>query len=114
MATAPKTGDKSASPAQKAATTAHLLETTAHQLAHTKRHLVSLRKSKNARAKALDMDHADTHMDGGIEHVQKLMSHMKANYPAEGKELDNLQNTVARSDIGKRVQNAHKAIKKLK
>lgn len=107
---APKTGEKSANAAQKAATTAHLLETTAHQAAHTKRHLLSMRKSKG-KAKALDQDHAETHMDGTIEYVQKLMKHVQANYPSEGKELSNLENTVARSDIGAKVKAAHQKVK---
>ena len=110
MVKAPKTGQKSASSVQKAATTAHLLETTSHQAAHTQRHLASLRKSKG-KAKALDLDHADTHMAGTIEHVQKLMAHVKSNYPTEGKELTKLQDSVARSDVGQRVKDAHKAVK---
>lgn len=113
MAKAPKTGEKSANSQQKAATTAHLLETTAHQAAHTQRHLASLRKS-NGKAKALDLDHADTHMGGTIEHVQKLMKHIQTNYPTEGKELGKLQDTVARSDIGQRVKDAHQSVKKTK
>lgn len=108
---APKTGDKSASALQKASTTAHLIETTSHQAAHTKRHLVALKKSKG-KAAALDHDHAMTHMDGTIEHVQKLMQHVQSNYPSESKELGKLQDTVARSDVGKRVKAAHAAIKK--
>lgn len=111
MAKAPKTGQKSANNLQKASTTAHLLETTAHQAAHTQRHLLALRKSKG-KAKALDQEHAETHMNGTIEHVQKLMQHVQSNYPTEGKELTNLQDTVARSDIGSRVKAAHQAIKK--
>ena len=111
MATAPKTGEKSANPQQKSATTAHLLETTAHQAAHTQRHLLSLKKSKG-KAKALDQEHAETHMGGTIEHIQKLMTHIKSNYPSEGKELGKLQDTVARSDVGARVKAAHQAVKK--
>ncbi len=110
---APKTGEKSATPAQKASTTAHLLETTAHQLAHAKRHQVSGRKTKG-KAKVLDEDHLETHLDGGIEHVQKLAKHLKANYPAEGKELGKLQDTVARSDVGQRIKDAHQVIKRKK
>lgn len=110
---APKTGSKSANPQQKASTTAHLLETTAHQAAHTQRHLVALKKNKG-KAKALDQEHAETHMNGTIEHVQKLMKHVQANYPSEGKELGKLQDTVARSDVGQRVKDAHQSIKKSK
>lgn len=108
---APKTGEKSASPQQKASTTAHLVETTAHQLAHTKRHMVAMKTSKG-KAQALDYDHASTHLDGSIEHVQKLVKHIQSNYPSEGKELGKLQDSVARSDVGQRVKDAHQAIKK--
>ena len=110
MATPPKTGDKSVNSQQKSATTAHLLETTGHQAAHTQRHLLALRKSKG-KARALDQEHAETHMAGTIEHTQKLMAHIKSNYPSEGKELGKLQDTVARSDVGARVKDAHKAVK---
>ncbi len=107
---APKTGDKSANPQQKAATTAHLIETTAHHAAHSKRHLVALKKAKG-KAALLDHEHAMTHMNGTIEHVQKLMKHVKSNYPKENKELGNLQDTVARSDIGQKVKAAHQKVK---
>lgn len=108
----PRTGDKSPTAIHKAATTAHLLETTAHQLAHSKRHLDSLGKKGNTpKGKALDYEHLQTHLKGGIEHVQKLMGHIQSNYPSEGKELGKLQDTVARSDIGQRVKAAHGKVK---
>lgn len=107
MAKVPKTGDKSANPKQKAATTAHLIETTAHQLAHAKRHIDSMKTSKGA-ANKLDLEHADTHVDGGIEHVQKLMKHVKSNYPAEAGELGNLEKTVAHANpVTQRIHEAH-------
>lgn len=111
MAKAPKTGDKSANPKQKAATTAHLLETTAHQLAHSQRHLESLKTSKGS-AKQLDMEHLDTHLKGGVEHVQKLMSHVKSNYPAEGKELKNLEVSVAHANpVTQKIHEAHMKVR---
>lgn len=88
---------KSPGQSQKAATTAHLIETTAHQLAHTKRHFDQLKKDKTNGQKKLDYEHAATHLNGGIEHVQKLLVHLKSNYPKEGKELSMLENTVAQS-----------------
>lgn len=108
-----KTGDKSVTSEQKSATTAHLIETAAHHAAHSQRHLLALRKSKG-KAAALDQEHAETHMNGTIDHVQKLMAHVQSNYPAESKELGKLQDTVARSDIGAKVKSAHQEIKKKK
>ncbi len=88
---------KSPGQQQKVATTAHLIETTAHQLAHTKVHLDQLKKDKSSKQKKLDYDHAYTHLNGSIEHVQKLLVHLKSNYPKEGKALSQLENTVAQS-----------------
>jgi hypothetical protein len=71
-------------------------------------------RTSKGRAAVLDQEHAETHMNGTIEHVQKLMTHVKSNYPAEGKELGNLQDTVARSDIGAKVKSAHQEMKRKK
>lgn len=88
---------KSKNAYQKIATTAHLLETTAHHLAHTKRHLDSTKKDKTSKERKFDQEHLETHLNGAIEHVQKLMVHFKSNYPREGRELKTLENTIAHS-----------------
>lgn len=105
---------KSTSNKDKIATTAHLIETTGHHLSHTSRHVDQLAKSKTKAQRNFNLEHIKTHLDGGIEHVQKLMKHMQSNYPAEGKELGKLQDTVARSDIGQKVKAAHQANKRKK
>ena len=110
MVKAPKTGDKSPSKAHKAFTTAHLLNTIGTQLGHTKRHHKQLGKDKNAKSKALDYDHAETHLDGGIEHTQKLMDHIKSNYPKEAAELKNLQSDTP--TLKERIHQAHARVKK--
>ena len=114
-AKAPKTGDKSADPKQKAATTAHLLNTAAHQIAHVKRHMVSMKRTKG-RAQTLDYEHAMTHLDGGIEHVQKVINHVKSNYPAEGKEMAALESTIpttsTQTNVMQKVHAAHQAVKR--
>ena len=109
---APKTGDKSPSRTAKVNTTAHLINTAGHHLAHTQRHLKKLVKGGGtSKEQALDKDHAMTHLNGGLEHVQKLMSHMKSNYPAEGSELQHLEDTIP---LSTRVQQAHQAAKRRK
>lgn len=105
----PQTGDKSPGPHEKVSTTAHLLNTTGHHLAHVQRHLEALKKSKTPQQKALNQDHAMIHLKGGIEHVQKVMNHLKSNYPAEGKELAKLETTIPSIyDLATKVSNAHK------
>lgn len=109
---APKTGEKSANPKQKASTTAHLLETTAHQLAHTIRHHESEKSSKGS-AKLLDHEHEGTHLYGADEHVQKLLAHIKANYPAESAELKKLETSVAHANpVTQRIHEANMKRKK--
>lgn len=100
---------KSTSPQDRVNTTAHLIETTAHHLGHTKRHAEKLHTAKSKPERDFNQAHLDTHLDGGIEHIQKLMDHVKNNYPAEGKELSKLENTVPRSAVKQRI---HDAVKK--
>lgn len=88
----------STSQQDKINTTAHLIETTGHHLAHTKRHSVALRNSTTKAERDFNHDHLDTHLNGAIEHVQKIMDHMKTNYPAIGKELDTLEATIPMSE----------------
>jgi len=109
---APKTGDKSPTKAHKAFTTAHLINTISTQLGHTKRHYKQLGKDKNAKAKALDYNHTGSHLDGGVEHAQKLIDHIKTNYPAEAKEFAKLQEDTPKMDLSKRISAAHRAVKK--
>lgn len=101
---------KSTSNKDRTATTAHLVETTAHHLSHTMRHAEQLKKSKTKAQRDFNQEHMDTHLKGGIEHVHKLMNHLQTNYPAEGKELQKLQDTVP--TIGDRVRAVHKQVKK--
>lgn len=95
---APKTGDKSPSSHHKATTLAHLLHTAANQLGHTKTHHVSMGKPSNSpKGKQLDYEHSGTHLDGGIEHIQKAIDHVRANYPAEARELKKLEKAIPTS-----------------
>jgi len=90
-------GNKSTSHQDKVNTTSHLIETAAHHLAHTKRHAVQLAKSKTKKERDFNHEHLTTHLNGAIEHVGKIMGHVKANYPSEAKELSRLEKTVPRS-----------------
>ncbi len=104
-------GKKSTSVQDKHNTTAHLIETTGHHLAHSSRHLDQLKKSKSKAQRDFNHEHLDTHLKGGIEHVQKLMNHVKTNYPEVGKELGKLEGTVPRSAVMQRI---HSAVKRNK
>ena len=91
---APKTGDKSPSINTKVSTTAHLLQTAGHHLGHAKVHFNKVDASKTPKEKALNLEHGMTHLNGGIEHIQKEIDHIKANYPAEGGELNRLEQEI--------------------
>lgn len=82
---------KSTSPTDKVNSLAHLVETTGHHLGHTQRHSVQLRNSRTPEERTFNHDHLDTHLNGAIEHVQKIMEHLKDNYPKEASELGKLQ-----------------------
>lgn len=89
---------KAHTPSDKINTTAHLIETTSHHLAHTKRHEVQLKKAEG-KSRDFNHEHMTTHLDGAIEHNQKLINHINANYPKEARELRDLEGTVARTTV---------------
>jgi hypothetical protein len=111
MAKSPKTGEKSPGPQHKTSTTAHLLETAGHHLGHADRHFTKLSTDKTAKQKALDYDHGTTHLRGGIEHIQKLIDHVKSNYPSEAKELAKLEENMPGYTSGVKGR-IHEAVKK--
>jgi hypothetical protein len=87
----------------KVNTTAHLLQTTGNHLSHTHRHAVAEGKSITDEAGKFNHEHMMTHLEGAIEHVQKLTDHLNANYPKEAKELKTLEQTVPRTDEPTRI-----------
>lgn len=112
MVTPPKTGEKSPSHADKVRTTAHLIATVGNELGHTTRHIKTLDGSKTPKQKALNQSHAEKHLKSAVEHTQKLMDHLTSNYPAEGKELSKLEDTIARPTVKQRIQSARKKVEK--
>lgn len=107
----PKTGDKSPGKAEKVNTTAHLLETAGHHISHAHEHLKVLNKPQSPKQRALNHDHAMTHLKGGIEHVQKLVDHIQSNYPAEAKAYNSLKESQPQS-LKARLKDAHDNILK--
>ena len=105
---------KSTSPKDKIGTTAHLIETTGHHLAHTIRHSKQLKKSKTKKQREFNHEHLHTHLKGAAEHVQKLVDHLKDNYPQEAKELQTLEQSVPHSqaNVDKIVKAAGKMMRR--
>jgi len=91
--------DASVTNADKHKTLAHLIETTGHQISHASQHLDSLYKSKTQAERDFHYQHARTHTDGAQEHVQKLVDHIRDNYPQAGKEFDAINNIQPKSDL---------------
>ena len=90
--------DTSTSNQDKVNTTAHLVQTIGNHLSHTHRHFQQMLKSQTKAQRDFNADHANTHLNGAIEHVQKLTDHLATNYPKESKELKTLEQTVPRTD----------------
>ncbi len=108
---ASKTGDKSPGNPEKVSTTAHLLETAGHHISHAHEHLKTLSKPQSPKQRALNQEHALTHIKGGVEHVQKLVDHIQSNYPAEAKAYNSLKESQPQS-LKARLHQAHDNILK--
>jgi hypothetical protein len=75
------------SKALRAATAAHLIETVLHQLTHAKRHADQMLKPDPMLVWKFNADHAQNHLKGAQEHIDKLSEHVVENYPGEGRWL---------------------------
>lgn len=95
--------DKSTSSQDKVNSLAHLVQTTGNHLSHTHRHFLQLKQSVSGEAGKFNYEHAQTHLEGAIEHVQKIVDHLNTNYPKEAQELKELEQTVPRTDEKSRV-----------
>jgi len=84
----------SASNQDKVNTLAHLVNTAGHHISHTIRHLEQLKHSVTPEQRKFNLDHLETHANGAAEHVQKIINHLKDNYPAEARELAQLEATI--------------------
>lgn len=78
----------------KVATLAHLINTAGHHISHTIRHIEAMKRSVTPEQRKFNLDHLETHANGAAEHIQKVMNHLKDNYPAESAELAKLEATI--------------------
>jgi 2'-5' RNA ligase len=81
---------KAVNPAAKAASFAHLLQTIMYDGAHAQRHSQAMLDDTDDTSWNFDADHADKHLKGAHEHARKLSDHIRDNYPAEARWLDEL------------------------
>jgi hypothetical protein len=82
-------------PAAGKATFAHLLQTVLYQLGHTYAHAQSLLEDHGDDGWDFDADHAENHLKGAKEHVDKLAEHIRDNYPREAALLKRLTQNEA-------------------
>lgn len=103
---------KSTSDQDKVNTLAHLVNTAGHHISHTIRHLEQLKKSVTPEQRKFNLDHLETHANGAAEHIQKIMNHLKDNYPAEAKELAQLEATIPETGKPDNLEKRQAIIKK--
>jgi hypothetical protein len=72
--------------------TAHRLDDSLRHLAHTSERLVAAKKDKVLRR--YHMSHVNNHLSHALENGHMLVDHIKANYPMEGHELEQLNQTM--------------------
>ena len=88
---------KATSLQDKRATTAHLIKTIADNLGHVARHEVQLKKSTTKAQRTHNHTHIEKHLKGASEHTQKLIDHLKVNYPGEAREMRALEDNIPRA-----------------
>lgn len=91
-------------PAARVATFAHLLQTILYHEAHAARHAKALLAGRDGPAWDFDADHTQVHLDGAAEHIGKLISHVRDNYPAEARYLARLRSVEAATITGQAVE----------
>lgn len=74
--------------AENKATTPHLADTVAGNVTHAKVHLDMFRRAGSDEGRSYNLLHVTRHMDEAAEHLAKLIRHVRANYPAEARALD--------------------------
>jgi hypothetical protein len=81
----------------KEITTAHLLFTVNTALAHATRHTDKALDTQGT-AREYNLVHVGRHLLEAVEHAQRLASHLKLKYPAEGKELQIIEDAATSPD----------------
>lgn len=81
-------------------TTAHLIQTSGHELGHVAAHIAQAQKSKTKAAVKFNLEHAAKHVGGVQDHIQRVVDHIKGNYPAIGKQFDTLERMTPQSGGG--------------
>lgn len=92
----------STSATDMAATTAHLIQTSGHELGHVAAHVAQAQKSKTKKAVAFNLEHADRHVKGAQQHIQKVIDHIMGNYPTIGKQMTKLEQATPQPPGGLR------------
>jgi hypothetical protein len=85
----------SVSSTQPEMTTAHLAHTSAYNLAHVITHLDQAMKTKDPKDRDFNLEHVQHHVEEVRDHLERLIQHLRDNYPKEGKALDELDNAIA-------------------
>ena len=78
-------------------TTAHYATSIGVELGHAVRHVQAARAATTAQARTFNFDHADHHLTAATDHVEKLLGHLDAHYPAESAELKRLRDATPRA-----------------
>ena len=78
-----------------AMTTAHLAHTSAYNLAHVITHLDAAMHPKGPKDQQFNLEHVDHHVEQVRDHLERLIQHLRDNYPEEGKALDELDDSIA-------------------
>lgn len=90
------------------ATTAHLIQTSGHEIGHVATHVAQAQKSKTKKALRFNLEHAAKHVGGVQDHVQRVIDHLHANYPAISKEMTKLEQATPQPGGGlKGLMNKH-------
>jgi hypothetical protein len=94
-------------PAAKAIMTAHRVDDLQGSLAHATERVAILRRAKTVDERRYHSIHLDNHMSDALNQAHALAANLRANYPAEGAELEAMKQTLG---LAKAVGTREKAV----